>query len=149
MCDYSMHALKNRKAVVGDKIKTSDFSRHSSPGIESCKPGEAMVAICLLPGTGIEFDQPVSYRDNGYQMMVSDFKIGRYVHRPIHASYSDWLQFPDGTKTLIAYLIPGQTGTVTYVPEEAIKQVDEPAPAKKKVAMSESLRRRISDLMGA
>jgi hypothetical protein len=144
MCDYSMHALQNRKAVVGDKIKTSVFNGHSSPGIESCKPGESMVAICLIPGTGIEFDQPITYRHNGYLMRASDFKVAKYVHIP-NPSYSDHLKFPDGTMILIAYLAPGQTGTVAYVPEEVVKQTDETPPVHEKVRRP--VRQRLADLL--
>lgn len=140
MCDYSMHALKNRKAVVGDTIKTSNFGGHSSPGIESSKPGEAMTAICLLPGTGIEFDQPIQYRNGGYSPTITNCKIGRYVRRPSN-SYSDYLQLTDGTMVLIAYLVSGQYGKVTYVPEEVIKQVDEPATKTK------SRMERLTDLL--
>jgi hypothetical protein len=144
MCDYSMHAIKNRKAVVGDKIKTSIFNGHSSPGIESCAPGEAMMAICLIPGTGIEFDRPVTYRKNGYAMMVSDYRTAKYVHIP-NASYSDHLKFPDGSLILIAYLAPGQTGTVAYVPEEVVKQVDEPVLT---TTLATTRRRRVAELFG-
>jgi hypothetical protein len=127
MCDYSMHAVKNRKAVVGDKVKTSDFKRTSSPGLESLsEPG---LAICLLPGTGVEFDEPVHHRDvNMNPHAPISFKIGRYVRKAgDQAEFHDAFQFPDGTVVLMAYLCTNQTGTVTYVPEEIIKQTEQPA----------------------
>jgi hypothetical protein len=135
MCDYSMHAVKNRKAVVGDKVKTSDFKRTSSPGLESLsEPG---MAICLIPGTGVEFDEPVQHRDVNMNMSLNaqPFKIGRYVRKTGDAAeFKDAFQFPDGTMVLMAYLVTNQTGTVTYVPEEIIKQTEQ--PAKKPVARS-------------
>jgi hypothetical protein len=128
MCDYSMHAVKNRKAVVGDKVKTSDFTRTSSPGLESLsEPG---VAICLIPGTGVEFDEPIRYTAvniYGSPIVISDFKIGRYIRKEgIEAEFKDTIQFPDGSTVLMAYLKNGQTGTVTYVPKEVVKQTDQP-----------------------
>jgi hypothetical protein len=147
MCDYSMHAIKNRKAVVGDKVKTSDFARTSSPGLESItEPG---VAICLIPGTGVEFDEPVSRRDvtaNLGPNVTLPFKIGRYVRKPGHeAEFHDAFQFPDGTMVLMAYLCMNQHGTVTYVPEEVVKPTEQPA---KKPATRSRLRT-LRDLLQA
>jgi hypothetical protein len=146
MCDYSMHAIKNRKAVVGDKVKTSDFARTSSPGLESIT--EPNLAICLIPGTGVEFDEPVQHRDvsvNGIGVTLP-FKIGRYVRKPGHeAEFHDAFQFPDGTVVLMAYLVTNQTGTVTYVPEEVVKPTEQPA---KKPATRSRLRT-LRDLLQA
>lgn len=129
MCDYSMHAVKNRKAVVGDKVKTSDFGRTSSPGLESLS--EPNLAICLIPGTGIEFNEPIRYiavEKHGSPIEVTEFKIGRYVRKEgCEAEFKDAFQLPNGDVVLIAYFKIGQTGTVTYVPEEVVKQTDQPA----------------------
>jgi hypothetical protein len=143
MCDYSMHAIKNRKAVVGDKVKTSDFMRTSSPGLESLtEPG---VAICLIPGTGVEFDEPVQHRDIGLNFNTPiPFKIGRYVRKAGHETeFKDAVQFPDGSMVLMAYLVTNQTGTVTYVPEEIVKQTEQPA----KKPVSRTRYQRVRDLI--
>jgi hypothetical protein len=127
MCDYSMHAVKNRKAVVGDKVRTSNFGGKSSPGLESLsEPG---VAICLIPGTGVEFNDPIHHTNEGRgPHTITDFKITRYVRKEGHSTeFKDAFQFPDGTVMLMAYLPVGQHGTVTYVPEEVVKQTDQPA----------------------
>ena len=141
MCDYSMHAVMNRKAVVGDKVITSNFQGRSSHGLESLKPEEVGTAICLIPGTGIEFDKPVQYTNMMGKMVVdSPYRTGRYISmgNVIRSNYNDAIQFPDGTVTLLVYLKLNQTGTVAYVPEEVVKQTDEP---------KKTVRRRVADLL--
>ena len=58
MCDYSLESQISRSAQAGDRIKTSVFPNMRTRGFCDC--GNARIAVCLLPGTEISFDQPIS-----------------------------------------------------------------------------------------
>ena len=59
MCDYSLHNVASRPAKVGDKLVATDFARTSTRGFSAI--GEPAVAVCLLPGTEIAFEEEVYY----------------------------------------------------------------------------------------
>src|SRR5437016_13114896 len=59
MCDYSLHAMASRPAKVGETLVTTTFPRTSSRGFAA--EGEPGVAVCLLPGTELAFEQDVKY----------------------------------------------------------------------------------------
>ena len=54
MCDYSLHDVASRAALVGDKLVTTKFSNSSTRGFAAT--GEPNVAVCLLPGTEVAFE---------------------------------------------------------------------------------------------
>ena len=49
MCDYSLHALATRPAVVGETLITTTFRGTSTRGFASER--EPAVAVCMFPGT--------------------------------------------------------------------------------------------------
>jgi hypothetical protein len=55
MCEYSLHIVASRPARAGDKLMTTKFSRSETRGF--CAIGEPNVAVCLLPGTEVAFEQ--------------------------------------------------------------------------------------------
>jgi hypothetical protein len=55
MCDYSLHHVASRPAKVGDKLVTTDFLKTITRGFAAV--GEPDVAVCLLPGTELAFDE--------------------------------------------------------------------------------------------
>ena len=57
MCDYSLHHVASRPAKVGDKLLTSKFFNTPTGGFAA--EDDANVAVCLLPGTEIAFEQDV------------------------------------------------------------------------------------------
>ena len=57
MCDYSLHYVKSRPAKVGDKLTTRDFGT-GTRGFAA--PGDASVAVCVLPGTELSFADDVT-----------------------------------------------------------------------------------------
>ena len=59
MCDYSLHAVASRPAKVGETLVTATFPRTSTRGFAA--EGEPEVAVCLLPGTELAFEQDVKY----------------------------------------------------------------------------------------
>jgi hypothetical protein len=53
MCDYSLHAVASRPALVGDQLVSTRFCNTQTRGFAA--PQEPNVAVCLLPGTEIAF----------------------------------------------------------------------------------------------
>jgi hypothetical protein len=53
MCDYSLHNVKSRPAKVGDKLTTHQFYS-GTRGF--CAPEDNNVAVCVLPGTELSFN---------------------------------------------------------------------------------------------
>ena len=60
MCDYSMHAIASRPAKAGETLVSTDFRGSGTRGFASAE--ETQVAVCLLPGTELVFEQNVRYR---------------------------------------------------------------------------------------
>jgi hypothetical protein len=60
MCDYSLHHVASRPAKVADKLVVTDFAQSITRGFAAV--GEPGVAVCLLPGTEVAFEDEVTYR---------------------------------------------------------------------------------------
>ena len=60
MCDYSLDFVASRPAKVGDKLISTRFDNSITRGFAAV--GEPNVAVCVLPGTEIAFEQEVEYR---------------------------------------------------------------------------------------
>ena len=61
MCDYSLHLVVSRPARVGDKLISTSFPHTTTRGFASVD--DRNVAVCLLPGTELAFEQEVRSRD--------------------------------------------------------------------------------------
>jgi hypothetical protein len=59
MCDYSLDLVASRPAKVGDKLVTTKFQNSMTRGFAAI--GEPSVAVCLLPGTEVAFEEEVQY----------------------------------------------------------------------------------------
>jgi hypothetical protein len=57
MCDYSLHLVASRPAMVGDKLVTTKFKNSLTGGFAGVQ--EPSVAVCLLPGTEVAFETEV------------------------------------------------------------------------------------------
>jgi hypothetical protein len=121
MCDYSLHLVASRPAQVGDTLVATDFARTITRGF--CAVGEPDVAVCLLPGTELAFENPVDY-----ERALSLFGRARVEHkvarfRQVNADdphvHHDALEFPGGLIVLVTRLTPGQRATVLQMPATA------------------------------
>jgi len=85
------------------------------------------VAVCLLPGTELAFENEVK-RDVG---MVFGWKLGHSVAKFQHVNqdrpnvHHDALEFPDGKTVLLTQLCEGQRATVLQLPACLPVTVDE------------------------
>ena len=122
MCDYSLHHVASRPAQVGDKLVTTRFEQTFTRGFAAV--GEPNVAVCLLPGTEIAFDNNVEYdRIFGRGIFPSKRtgqRLARFRQVNLELSaHHDALEFPDGKIVLLTTLRPGQYATVLQLPATA------------------------------
>lgn len=122
MCDYSLHDVASRPAQVGDKLVTTSFSNSITRGFAAV--GEPNVAVCLLPGTEIAFDNDVEC-DHAFARMIPGFGFGKIGERVARfrqinsgqiAAHHDALEFPNGKVVLLTRLRQGQRATVLQLP---------------------------------
>lgn len=118
MCDYSLHDVQSRPAKVGDKLISTRFRNAVTRGFAD--PAEPRVAVCLMPGTELAFDEPVRC-DAAlplFRKWKSEYKVARFrqVNLNQAAAHHDALEFPDGKIKLVTQLCEGQTATVLQLP---------------------------------
>jgi len=120
MCDYSLHHVASRPAKVEDKLVVTKFSNSITRGFAAV--GEPYVAVCLLPGTEIAFDQNVECEPSFGIGILPNKKIGqrlarfRQVNMHNAVTHHDALEFPDGQLVLLTRLCEGQRATVLQLP---------------------------------
>lgn len=126
MCDYSLDLVASRPAKVGDQLITTHFARALTRGFAAV--GEPDVAVCLLPGTELAFENNVRY-DRGFRLLgkpVVPHKLARFrqVNMDKPNVYHDALEFPDGETLLVHRLTPGQRASVLQLPAQSPGRVD-------------------------
>jgi hypothetical protein len=125
MCDYSLHQVASRPAKVGDKLVSTSFPSTTTRGFASVD--DAKVAVCLLPGTELAFEEEVRC-DTG---MVFAWRLGHKVakfqqlHKDQSNVHHDALEFPDGKIVLLTHLCRGQRATVLQLPASLRATADE------------------------
>ena len=122
MCDYSLHNVASRPAKVGDKLVTTQFLNTITRGFAAV--GQPNVAVCLLPGTEVAFDNEVEV-EAGLGLLLSwkrhkviGAKVARFRQIDMNKPYvhHDALEFPDGRVVLVTRLVEGQRATVLQLP---------------------------------
>ena len=139
MCDYSLQSVASRPAKVGDKLVSTKFSNSITGGFAAV--GEPNVAVCLLPGTEVAFENEVEcehalgFFPNLKPGKKSGEKVARFrqVEKEQPHVHHDALEFPDGTIVLLTRLCVGQHATVLQLP--AAPRTAEEAEEQKRVAV--------------
>jgi hypothetical protein len=100
MCDYSLHALATRPAKVGETLIST------------------AVAVCMLPGTELAFEQNVKYDNRWIWTRTSGFSVGKFntIDPHLRERHHDAIEFPDGSYVLVTQLCTGQRATVLQLP---------------------------------
>src|SRR5712692_3630481 len=118
MCDYSLEHVASRPAKVGDKLVSTKFSNSITRGFAAV--GELNVAVCLLPGTEVAFENEVVYergwglsRNRKLAERVARF---RQVDKDKPGVHHDALEFPNGEIVFVNDLCEGQHVTVLQMP---------------------------------
>jgi hypothetical protein len=124
MCDYSLHLVASRPAVVGDKLVSTDFARSITRGFAAVSDQET--AVCLLPGTELAFEENVTY-DRAFSLFGKarvGHKVARFRQINIEDPnvHHDALEFPGGQTVLLTRLTPGQRATVLQMPATGLVQ---------------------------
>jgi len=129
MCDYSLHNVATQPAQIEDKLVTTKFKRSITRGFAAV--GEPDVAVCLLPGTEIVFDENVECEPSFGIGILPNKKIGHRLARSRQINidnpvlHHDALEFPDGQMVLLTRLCVGQRATVLQLPAVARPEVRE------------------------
>jgi hypothetical protein len=123
MCDYSLELVASRPAKVGDQLVSTGFHQTMTRGFASVD--EPNVAVCLLPGTELAFEDEVRCetgivlsRNLGYT--VASF---RQINKDQSNRHRDALELPDGKIVLLTHLCKGQRATVLQLPTSASVEV--------------------------
>lgn len=136
MCDYSLHAVSNRPAKVGDKLVSTCFVNSFTRGFASVdEPG---VAVCLRPGTELAFEREAMI-DHGFGRLLPRLgfgKIGeklarfRQINTKRPDVHHDALEFPNGKVVLVTRLAEGQRVSVLQLPAEPqlVQETETPQP---------------------
>ncbi len=125
MCDYSLQLVASRPARVGEKLVSTSFSSSATRGFASVE--DRNVAVCLLPGTELAFEEEVQCEP------VRVFRLRRYLghkvaqFRQVNMDktnvHHDALEFPDGKIVLLTELCEGQRATVLQMPAPRVTAV--------------------------
>ena len=111
MCDYSLDFVASRPATVGDRLVSTRFRNSITRGFAAI--GEPDVAVCLLPGTELAFENEVEYDNRKVRQKVARFRKINSEQPHLH---HDALEFPDGQIVLLTRLCEGQLATVLQLP---------------------------------
>jgi hypothetical protein len=125
MFDSSLHAVASRPAKAGDRLVSTKFANSIARGFAAI--GEPTIAVCLLPGTELAFEQEVnSNHFLGRLVPRSRFgKLGTKVARFCHLNeaqphvHYDALEFPNGLIMRVTRLRTGQRARVLQLPATA------------------------------
>jgi hypothetical protein len=119
MCDYSLDFVASRPAKVGDRLVSTRFCNSITRGFAAI--GEPHIAVCLLPGTELAFENEVEY-DPALGSFLPNRKVRQKVARFRKVNneqphlHHDALEFPDGQIVLLTRLCEGQHAIVLQLP---------------------------------
>jgi hypothetical protein len=124
MCDYSLEAVASRPAKVGDKLISAGFHHTITRGFASVD--DPNVAVCLLPGTELAFENEVKCETGFVISRTHGHKVAsfRQINKGQPNRHHDALEFPDGQIVLLTHLCPGQRATVLQIPAGAFAKVE-------------------------
>ena len=116
MCDYSLDFVASRPAKIGDKLVTTNFKNSLTRGFAAIE--EPTVAVCVLPGTEIAFEQDVEYCHSllPNQKVAERLARFRQINKEQTSAHHDALEFPNGKTILLTRLCEGQHATVLQLP---------------------------------
>lgn len=126
MCDYSLEHVESRPAAVGDKLVSQRFGHSMTRGLAAV--GNREVAVCLMPGTEIAFEQDVLC-----EPAIGFFPVRKIAERVARfrqidldqpTTHHDALEFPSGQIVKLSRLVEGQVATVLQLPAAARATTD-------------------------
>src|SRR5262249_38771727 len=122
MCDYSLHLVASRPAKVGDKLVATPFGNSITRGFAAV--GQPNVAVCLLPGTELAFNDDVQYM-RAFRLFGKvriNHKVARF--RQVNITdphvHHDALESPEGKMVKVTRLVAGQPAIVLQLPASTL-----------------------------
>jgi hypothetical protein len=87
---------------------TRGFASESEPG----------VAVCMLPGTELAFEDDVKYDSRWFWTKTVRSRVAKFnaLERHVPDRHHDAIEFADGTRVLVTQLREGQRVTVLQLP---------------------------------
>jgi len=122
-----MH-VKSRPAMVGDRLRTSNFGT-GTRGLAA--PDDPMTAVCVLPGTELAFSSEICVYGSAGPMQYRT-AIFRQINREQPHMHHDALELPDGQTLLLTFLCEGQEATVLQLPAKPTSEAE--AQSQERVA---------------
>jgi hypothetical protein len=121
MCDYSLQHVKNRAVNVADKLTVHQFGMGTAGfrGADDTGETKSAIAVCLLPGTELAFEGPVTVGGlSGVAQRTITEPTARFrqINKEQPYMHHDALEFGDGDFVLLTHLKVGQTATVLQLP---------------------------------
>ena len=101
----------------------TDFPKAITSGFAAV--GEPDVAVCLLPGTELAFEDHVQYHNalSRFGKASVEHRVARFRQIDLNNPHvHDALEFPDGQIVLVNRLVAGQTATVLQLPARTMKE---------------------------
>ena len=134
MCDYSLHAVASRPAEVGETLVTTTFRGTSTRGFAS--ETDRSVAVCLLPGTELAFEEAVRYDNRWIWTRTVESRVGKFgkIDPLVPERHHDAVEFADGSYVLVTQLVEGQRVTVLQLP--VTRQPATPATTEQRIEQS-------------
>ena len=115
------HHCNNRQPSLADG--------QSDAAQERCAPEDEGMAVCLLPGTELSFDDQVRRANNWPWNGLIRYKtaIFRQINKDKRCTHHDALEFPNGQLVLLTLIMAGQRVTVLQLPAapESVKPKEE------------------------
>ena len=112
MCDYSLMQVLSRPAKIGEKLITRNFGT-GTRGFSS--PDDPKIAVCVLPGTELAFEQPIHANVPTPAHCTAIF---RQVNKDVRYMHHDAIELPNGQIVLLTDLVEGQLAVVLQLPAE-------------------------------
>jgi hypothetical protein len=81
------------------------------------------VAVCLLPGTELAFEQKVQFYSRWVWKRTIDCRVGKFgtIGLDDPQRHHDAIEFPDGRSVLVTLLLPGQKVSVLQLPVNPVQ----------------------------
>ena len=120
MCDYSLHTVASRPAKAADTLVLTEFRGSLTRGFASTD--NSITAVCILPGTEIEFERDVCVRGIIFNKKIRD-RMARFRKLDVDITnrHHDALEFSNGAVVLLTHLLPGQKARVLQLPADPAK----------------------------
>jgi len=114
---------------VGDKLISTSFLNSGTRGFAAV--GEPDVAVCLLPGTELAFEENLKCEAAygfGYKRLSHKVARFRQVDKDQPSVHHDALELPDGQIVKVTKLRGGQHATVLQMPASPRAIIPETEP---------------------